>query len=184
MDILNLKKKTIQSDLPPVVTPETTAFNNQSVKSLLLDWNAEEFSYYEKSRTWFLIGGAIFFLVVGYFTITKQITTALTFLLLGLTIYIFSLKKPRKIRCQITNHSISADTAIYYFKEIESFWIFYEPPEFKVISLKHKKPYLPLIQIPLGETDPILVRRSLLQFLHEEEQEEGFSDKMARFLRF
>jgi len=184
MDVLNLKQRPVVENLPPTPEQPGRVFSEQKLRQSLLEWNTEEFSYYEKSRTWFILGGIVFFLVVGYFTMEKQITTSLTFLLLGLTIYIFSMKKPRRIKCQITPRHISIDNNFYHFKDIESFWMFYEPPDFKVISLKHKKPYLPLIQIPIGEEDPIRIRKILLEFLHEEEQEENFSDKMARFLRF
>lgn len=185
MDVLNLKQPPKKEELKPVL-PESNLPSGGvgSQRRFFLEWQTEEFSYYEKSKTWFIFGGFLFFLVVGYFVIEKQITTSLTFLLLGLTIYIFSLKKPRNIKCRIENYQITADTSSYSYRDIESFWIFYEPPDFKVISLKLKKPYLPLIQIPLGDEDPIRIRKILLEFLHEEEQEESFSDRMARFLHF
>jgi hypothetical protein len=100
------------------------------------------------------------------------------------TVYLFSLKRPRAIECGITYQGIMVDSIIYPYADLESFWIFYEPPDFKVISLKHKKPYLPHIQIPLGEEDPMEIRKILMELLTETEQEEAFSDKMARYLKF
>jgi len=185
MKILDLRKQKIKSNLPSEPSPkETSPFIPSNPKEVVREWKAYEFSYYEKSRLWFLTGGIIFFLLVGYFVITKQIITSLTFLLLGITIYIFSLKKPRLIDCQINRQGIVADRNFYLFKDLVSFWIFYEPPDFKVISLKHKKLYLPFIQIPIGDEDPMVLRKILLGYLPEEEQEESFSDKMARYLRF
>jgi len=163
---------------------EKKVFPHASSHEVLKSWEAEEFSYYEKSRAWFLVGGIFFFLVVGYFTIVKELITAVTFLLLGITVYLFSLKKPRVINCSITYQAILVDNVTYPFTDLESFWIFYEPPDFKVISLKHKKPYLPHIHIPLGDVDPMEVRKILVELLAETEQEEAFSDKMARYLRF
>ena len=157
-------------------------YNNSN--EVLISSKTGEFPFYQKSKGWMLAGGIIFFLLVGYFTYAKQLITALTFLLLGLTIYIFSFKKPRQVDCNITYQSLEVDDTIYPFKELVSFWIFYEPPNFKVISLKHKKPYLPYIQIPLGDADPMEVRRILLKYLPEEEQDEPFSDKLARIIRF
>ena len=150
----------------------------------ILSWRAHEFSYYEKSRNWFIVAGIIFFLLLGYSIITKQLITALTFLLIGITVYIFSLKRPREVRCKISRGGISVDNVQYNFRDLQSFWIFFEPPDLKVISLKHRKPYLPYIQIPLGDEDPVAVRRALMEFLIEEEQDESFSDKLARYLRF
>jgi hypothetical protein len=163
---------------------EKKIFPHASAHEVLKSWETEEFSYYEKTRAWFLVGGIFFFLIVGYFAYTKELITAATFLLLGITVYLFSLKKPRQITCSITYQAILVDNVTYPFNDLESFWIFYEPPDFKVISLKHKKPYLPHIHIPLGNVDPMEVRKILIELLTEAEQEEAFSDKMARYLRF
>jgi len=188
MDILNSPKKLDRVGRKGRILPkeirEKKVFPRASSKEILKSWRTEEFSYYEKTRAWFLIGGVFFFILVGYFTITGQIITAVTFLLLGITVYIFSLKKPRNISCSITYQSVIVDNVTYLFSDLESFWIFYEPPDFEVISLKHKKPYLPYIQIPLGNEDPMEIRRIMQEFLTEEEQEEPFSDKMARYLKF
>ncbi|MFH1183148.1 MAG: hypothetical protein V1690_02715 [Candidatus Moraniibacteriota bacterium] len=182
MDIL--KKRTKYNVRAIDRNKEKKIFPHTAKGEIKMSWETEEFSYYEKSRIWFLVGGAVFLLIIGYFTITSQLITALTFLLLGVTVYIFSLKKPRNIACSITYQGITVDKVTYPFSDLNSFWIFYEPPDFKVISLKHKKPYLPLIQIPIGEVDPMRVRQTLLELLPEEEQEEPFSDKLARYLRF
>lgn len=183
MDIIK-KQEEKNTSIPIDTIKENKIFPHASSKEIIKFWHAEEFSYYEKSKSWFLVGGVFFFLIVGYFMIVKEIITAITFLLLGVTVYLFSLKKPRTVDCTITYHSISIDTVTYPFTDIDSFWIFYEPPDFKVISLKHKKPYLPHIQIPLGDEDPMEVRQILMELLTEVEQEEAFSDKMSRYLRF
>ncbi len=153
-------------------------------KETILNWKTPEFVFHRKSPLWFLVGGLFFFSLISYFTYTKQLIAAFTFLLLSVTLYLFSQKKPRRIDCSISHQFISVDDKKYLFKEIHSFWIFYEPPDFKVISLRHKKPYLPFIQIPLGETNPAEVRHILLSFLTEEEQEETFDDKLARIIKF
>jgi len=182
MDILRKRHPGHPSKIDQI--KEKKVFPHASGSEILKSWEAEEFSYYEKSRSWFLIGGIFFFLVVGYFTFVKELITAATFLLLGITVYLFSLKKPRVITCNITYQAILVDNVTYPFTDLESFWIFYEPPDFKVISLKHKKPYLPHIHIPLGDADPMEVRKILVELLTETEQEEAFSDRMARYLRF
>jgi len=182
MDILRKKEQNNKVNLDKI--KEKKVFPHASSNEIIKSWETEEFSYYEKTKGWFLIGGVFFFLIIGYFIFVKELITAVTFLLLGVTVYLFSLKKPRIINCSINYHSIIVDNVTYPLTDLESFWIFYEPPDFKVISLKHKKPYLPHIHIPLGEEDPMETRQILLELLTEAEQEEAFSDKMARYLRF
>lgn len=178
------RKRTKKSFRKEEGTKEARIFPGLAKGETKISWETEEFSYYEKSQIWFIVGGAVFLLIITYFAITKQIVTALTFLMLGFTVYIFSLKKPRQIKCSITYQGIVVDNIVYPFSDLESFWIFYEPPDFKVISLKHKKPYLPFIQIPTGDQDPMKIRQILLDLLPEIEQEEPFSDRLARYLKF
>ncbi len=184
--ILDLRKKTGDSkgEVKNDLAENQAVFSPIGEQNVLMSWETDEFNYYHKSKLWFVVGGLLFFVLVGYFVISKQIITSITFILLGITVYMFSIKKPRKITCSIGNRGISVDKFTYPYKDLNSFWIFFEPPEFKVISLKHKKAYLPHIHIPFGDEDPIKIRKMLVSFLREEEQEESFSDRVARYLKF
>jgi len=183
MDILRPgTKQDIEKSREKVNFKPKPSFSKSTASTI--SWKTKEFSYYEKTKLWFAIGGGIFFILLGYSIVTKQLIASLLWLLIGITVYAFSLKKPRNIKCQIDRNGISVEKIRYSFRDLESFWIFYEPPELKIISIKHKKPYLPYVQVPLGEEDPQAIRQALLEHLSEEEQDESFSDKFARYLRF
>ncbi len=76
----------------------------------------------------------------------------------------------------ITPEGIVIDNQLFEFNSLESFWILYEPKRKKEIVFKRKNALLPSIKIPLGSTDPVKVRKVLINFLAEEKQKESLFD--------
>ena len=88
------------------------------------------------------------------------------------------------MKFSVTSHGIRVGSRLYPFEDLRSFWIFYDPPLFKEISLRSKKTFMPVIRAPLGELDPIRLRHILLRFLREEEEETSVVDIIAKRLGF
>ena len=108
-------------------------------------------------------------------------------MLIGLSYFsitVFALKKPREINLAITAKGIKIDKTLYEFDNLKSFWIFYEPPQIKELSLRSKKTVMPYIKISLGEQNPVEVRQTLLKYLPERRHKESLVDNLARSLRF
>ncbi len=174
--ILNLRKKQNKTD----VQEKTGDFVNFQP----LEWSAPEFTKYQKDVIWFLIGGAIGLGLLIFSLLNKNFIFALIVILSAFSLYVWSQKEPRKIKFVINVKGIMIDNACYNFDNLKSFWIFYEPPEVKFLSLESKKTIMPHIKIPLGEIDPNKIRELLLKFLPEEKQEESLIDVLARNLKF
>lgn len=83
---------------------------------------------------------------------------------------------PRKMTFAIEKRGVKVGDHLYPFKELESFWIDYEPPHKKELLLKLKRKIIKHIRIPLGETDPKQIRDIFKKILKEEEYEETFTD--------
>ncbi len=149
-----------------------------------LEWSAPEFTQYSKSKSWFLITGLIATGLFLWALLTKNIIFALLIGLSYFSITTYALKKPKVIQLVITSQGIKIDKTIYNFDNLKSFWIFYNPPEVKEVSLQSKKIIMPYIKIPLGEENPTEVRRILIKYLPEKKQEESLIDSLARSLRF
>jgi len=78
---------------------------------------------------------------------------------------------------------IRVDDYFYDYDNIRSFWIFYETEEeIRVLSLHSKKTFLPYIQIPIGNANPIKIRETLLQYLPEIKQELSVIDRLERMI--
>jgi len=106
------------------------------------------------------------------------------FILAGFLILIYAIKEPQIIDFSVGSSGVKIDKKLYKYSEIDSFWIFYDPPEIKELSLKFKKMFFPVLSIPLADTDPNKVRKILIKFIPEEEQKESVAENIARHLNF
>lgn len=152
--------------------------------SSLLSWKAYEFTKYKKGKLWFAIFGL---LSAGFLVLAFQWKsfTMIVFLILAIfLIFIYALKEPRLLKITVTPLGIKINQKLHEFSQFDSFWIFYDPPEIKEISLKTRQILLPYLSIPLGKVDPNEVREILLKFLPEEKQKESILDNITRILRF
>ena len=154
--------------------------NNEEI---LISWNAPEFTYYEKSSGWFLgltIISGVFFLIS---VLTKNYFFAFLILIAFFLIYVHAIKKPRKVKIEISEKGIDIAEQFLPYKEIVSFWIF-EEPELKMLSLESKKFFRPRPFIPLAGQAPENIRAVLKKFIPEKKQEESLIDILARRIRF
>jgi hypothetical protein len=151
---------------------------------IIFSWKAREYEKMEKNKKWYLKGG--FFLgliIIGAFWLGFWLM-GITFILIAIVGYIFTKRDPRLIEFKITKKAIEVDSKIYSFNDLKSFWIFYGLPQDSYVSIIRKKTYAPRIQLPIGETDPVKIRKVLLKFLPEKEQKEELSNIVERMIKF
>jgi hypothetical protein len=149
-----------------------------------IQWTAPEFEYYPKSKNWFIATGLIAGLLLLWTIFTKNIFFALLIILSYFLVTIFALKKPNQVRLSIKPNGIKVNQITYRFDNLKSFWIFYEPPKVKELSLRSKKTIMPYIKIPLGEQNPVQVRQVLIKYLPEKKHKESLIDEFVRQIRF
>jgi len=186
-NILNLKDIPQQEPIPEqepapkkiVKRIKKTRKNPDQVK-----WTALEFEHYQKSKSWFLVLGLI---AIGLFVWALWTRNVLFALLIGLSYFslsVYALKKPRNVSLTISPRGIRVNKTLYDFDSIRSFWIFYEPPHTRELSLRSRKTFVPYIKIPLGEQNPVEVRDFLIKYLPEKKHVESLIDNLAKSLRF
>jgi len=158
-------------------------FISQHSKDVIAHWQAPEFEEYERDRKWYIWVSVALVAIVGWAIYTNSPVMAITFILIGVVGYIYMQQAPRILDFMITYDGVVAGREIFEFDNIESFWIFYEPPHIKVLSLKTDSHLLPFVHIPIEEENPVHIRQILLKFIPEEKQEEGMVQVMERILR-
>ncbi len=151
-------------------------------RDALLHWRAPEFEKSDWDRRWYLIATLILAAIIIYALVSNSPIMAITFILIGIVGYIYLQKEPRILDFMITYDGIIAGKEIYEFRDIKSFWIFYEP-HIRVISLRMKGKILPHIHIPVHNQDPVKIREELLKFIPEKEQELTMVDAIEKILR-
>ena len=173
-NILNLRKKNKLKKARPT----------KKSKKDNLEWSAPEFTQYNKNKSWFIIVGLIAGGLLLWALLAKNILFALMIGLAYFAITFYALKQPRNIYLAINPRGVKIDKTLYSFDNLKSFWIFYDPPEIKEISLRSKKMIMPYIKIPLGKQNPVEVRRTLIKYLPERKHKESLIDNLTRELRF
>jgi len=149
-----------------------------------LAWTAPEFEYYRKDKPWFTVVSLIAAGLFLWALLTKNIIFALLIGLSYFTIMAYGFKKPALIKLAVTPQGVKINRTLYEYDNLKSFWIFYQPPRVKEISLRSKKTIMPYIKLPLGEQNPVKVRKNLLKYLPERRHKESLVDNLARSLRF
>jgi len=149
-----------------------------------VEWIAPEFKQQKKDRSWFLVSGLIAIGLFAWAIFTKNFLFAILVGLSYFSIAVYAVKKPRNIEIAITPKGVKVDGTLYEYDNLRSFWIFYNPPEVRELSLRSKKTIMPYVKIPLGEINPVEVRRTLIKYLPERKQTESIIDNLSRALKF
>lgn len=151
-----------------------------------ISWQAHEhLNHNKKSGDWFWV-----------LTIVAIAAVVLSFyfgnILFGIIIALFAItsgmmvnKKSELMQFEISRKGIRAGDMIYPYSNLESFWV--EDGEFEdQILLRSKKALQPIIVIPFDSTrtEAELLRDYLLDYLDEEELDEGFWQKLMEAFGF
>jgi hypothetical protein len=147
----------------------------------MLAWTAEKNAMSEeerRGRNIIIVGGAFLIALVSVFA--GNYLLALFIALAAFVLYAGAGRKSNAVKCAITPRGIKIENRVYEFSDLKSFWIFYEPPETKELSLESKKTMMPIIRAPLGDTDPMKLREMLLRFIPEKKHEESLTDIIGR----
>jgi hypothetical protein len=151
-------------------------------RDTLLKWQAPEFEMYEKSPRWYLLMALALAFIVIYAVISNSLIMAITFILIGIVGYVYLQKEPRNLTFAIAPDGVIVGNEIYDFEDMHSFWIFYDPPHEKILSLHMKGRFMPFIHIPIHKENPVEIRHTLLNFVPEIKQEHTLVDAFERIL--
>ena len=121
--------------------------------------------------------------IIIYALVKDSPIMAITFLLIGIVGYIQLERFPRVLDFRVTTDGVMAGNELYEFENIKSFWIFYEPPHTKILSLHTDAMLTPFIHIPVHQIDPVKLREILLEYIPEVKQSPTLTDTVARLLR-
>lgn len=154
----------------------------ENSRDVLVHWRGPEFEVYPKDHRWYLTATLILTAIVAYAVITNSPLMAITFILVGIVGYIHLQKEPRVLDFKITHDGIMVGKEIFEYGNIRSFWIFYEPPHTKILSLHTEGKIAPFVHIPIHQEDPVKIREELMKFVPEIEQERSMVDALERLL--
>jgi len=150
----------------------------------LISWDFYEFYHQDRGNLWYIGFGVLAAVGVIYGIFTDNFLFSLIILLSGLIIFLQNWKKPSRLKFAISPQGITIGANFYPMKDIDEFWMIYEPPKVKKLYINFKASWRPLTGINLEEVNPLRVREILLDYLPEnlDMEEEPLSDTIARML--
>ncbi len=161
----------LQSNAMPVALPES------------IEWQAYEYLHVDRTPDWYWGVGlaAIALAVLGIFL--GNILLSILVVIAAFTVTLRALKIPDIQRFVLTRKGIIENSTLYPYSELESFWVEDEQVH-PMLLVKSRRPLMPLITIPLGNTDPEIVHDYLVQFIDTEQLQESFSQKVMEYFGF
>ncbi|MEA3273441.1 MAG: hypothetical protein U9Q72_02515 [Patescibacteria group bacterium] len=180
IDLKTIEQKKAGNQSPS----SSSSLKSQSQPEIVYSWKAREYEQYTRTKKWYLIGGILMgAVIIGAFW-TGNWMMGITFILVVIVGGLYLKKEPRMIEFKIMKKGIEADQVFYSFNNLKSFWIFYGLPQDSYVSIARKKTYFPYLQLPIGDADPVEIRKELLKLLPEKEHKEEITNAIGRLIKF
>ncbi len=157
---------------------------NPQTGKVLMAWLGLEYEYHEKGTDWYWWVGLLAIIFFGIAVWQHSFLFAFLVLLGWFTVVLYAIRPPQAVSFAITERGIMIGNKLYFWHDLKSFWIFYDPPLRKELSVISKKTFVPPLRIPLDEEDPVEIRAIIRKFIPEIEEEESLIDNLARLAKF
>lgn len=150
-----------------------------------ISWSFPDYQKPARSRQWYIWTSILFFAMLAYAIFTANFLFGLIIIMAAVILFINNNKKPAEIKLTLSIDGVDIQSHHYDFKEIEKFWLLYEPPEVKNLYLSFKSSLRPTLSIPLLNQNPLIVRNFLKNHLTEDlaKENESTSEALARVLK-
>lgn len=152
---------------------------------VIFDWMVNEYEKHDRNKRWYVIMALVGIALLLYSVISGNYLFALIVVLFGIVLFLQDMQQPMEVSFVITEAGIVVGSTYYPFKEINKYWIIYNPPEVKNIYFSTNSLLKHRLQIPLLDNDPRPIREYLNQFLVEdlEQEEEPLSERLGRMFK-
>jgi hypothetical protein len=179
-----IKKVTTVPKTPPPAKEPAPKKEEPTISSAYLSWETWEYEFREKSPDWYWMIGIASIALIAVAIYMQNILFAIIIMLGAFSFALLSARHPNHVVFAITSRGIKINNSIYHYKDLDSFWIEYDPPHKKELIIISQRAIMPHIAIPLADTDPNEVRTHLLKFLEEKPHEESLTEILMRFIGF
>lgn len=148
-------------------------------------WSVPEYQQYTRDKKWYAIAGIIALLLLIYSVFSANFLFGIIIIIAAVTIFYMDHNKPEDIEFMITSKGIVIGDKFYEYVELVNFYIIYEPPEIKNLFFEFRNIIKPRINIPLGDHNPVELRKLLKKYLEEdlEKQGEPISETLGKFFK-
>lgn len=146
------------------------------------EWEAPSFYYNPQKKYLALVVIALMAGAVALLFYDRDMLLAIFLMLSSLVLVLYANKKPDISKIKVDQAGVSIGDKIYYYKELKSFWIDYNPHGPKELSLEARKWYLLHIKVSIEREDPVELRALMINFVPERVHEQSLVDLIGRKL--
>jgi len=148
----------------------------------IVAWYAPEHIHLRPNPRGLILSTVLLALIIAYAVFTDSLMMAITFILFGIVGYLFVTRDPREFEFTITDRGIVTGKTLYAFEDINSFWIYEDPPLEGVLSIHSSGILAPYLHIPIAGIDDQEIRAILLNFVPEEKHTPTLVDTLEKML--
>lgn len=150
----------------------------------IFSWEIEGMDKYNRSFGWYIFAGLIGAALLVYAIWTANFLFAVIILMFAVVTIINEMKNQVYIGCKIMENGIILGEHHYCWKEVENFWMVYQPPDVKNLYLELQG-LRPRLSIPLENQNPNKIREFLRKYVKEdlEREQEPISEYIGRVLK-
>jgi hypothetical protein len=153
---------------------------------ILAQWVFPEYDKPHRGRLWYIISIGLVLLLLVIAIRDANFLFALIILLFTLIIFTHHRTEPVDLAFTIYETGIQIGDRFYFFREINSFAVIYEPPAVKRLYINPRGNVIRnQISIPLFSQNPVKLRSILLDYIEEDldHDEESPNDMATRLFK-
>lgn len=165
--------------------PRKSISQTSDFGEILFTWEFREFPSYQRSALWYFLAFLAIVGLVIYSIATRNFLFLILIVIFAVIMILRITRQAPMVKSQITEDGIVVGESFTSYKDIRSFWFFYEPKEAKTLYFEFKSHLRPRLGIPLEKQSPVEIREVLLNYLTEEanKEHEPFSDALGRIFK-
>lgn len=152
---------------------------------VLAEWTVPEYIKYPHSKLWYVLVGGLAIALLIHAIITANFLFIIIILIISAIVYLHERNNPAMIEFLILEGGIAMGEKFYPYKDLNAFWIIYQPPQVKVLYFGVNHFFRKEFPVHLENQNPLVIRRILLDYLDEDldQEEEATEEGLARLFR-
>lgn len=157
-------------------------YSETTMENRILAWEAPQHEPFELGPRSRLIGTLILVAIIAYALISNSPLMAITFILVGVVVFLLQSHEPEIIHYTLTTQGLYAGRNFYRHDNVESFHLYQEEPFEDILSLHVNGALLSHVHISIPKDQFTLIRQTLRQYIPEEPHEPSLVDNLEKLL--
>ncbi len=148
-----------------------------------ITWEAPEFDYVEKDLKWYVIFGAIFFVIALFGWLENNFLFIVFIILSGILVTFLSSRKPENIRFKLEEDGFKIGSSnSYKYSDVTAFAVVERENKTNLLVFRRKTVVNPYLKLPLVKNMTAEVKDFLGSKLKEGEYEETLVDTLIDWI--